>query len=332
MNFSRKELELIRVKSIKAWKEGMSVNEIAERLNLHRGSVSRWITQYKRYGATILRSKRSSGRPKKIDCRKYYKEIIKIIKKPATSYDYDNPLWNCKKIKETLKNELAVKIGLTTVWRYLKDIGLSSQKPERRALEQNQKEAKKWLQITWPKIKEKAKKERAIIFFQDESTVALNSNLGKTWSKIGMTPIIRVSGGKASVPVISAISVTGKLFFSIPKKNVTSKEFILFLKNLLNAVPRKRVYLITDNAPTHKSKMVKDFFDSHERLVVHYLPKYSPELNPDEYTWSHLKQNELKALPIKNKAELRSKVAGKMRRIQRKKGLVKSFFRRSNVT
>lgn len=332
MNLSRRDLSKIRISAVNAWKANISVNEIARNFNFHRGSVSRWISKYKRDGAMSLRSRRSTGRPKKVDCTKYAKEILKIVKNPATAFGYNNPLWNCRRIRDTFNKKLSLKIGLTTVWRYLRDIGLSCQKPEKRAIEQNPKEAKKWLEIEWPKIKQNAKNERAIIFFQDETSVAMNSNVGTTWARIGKTPIIRLSGKKANVPVISAISLSGKLFFSVPKNNVTSREFILFLKNLLNAVPRKRVQLITDNAPTHTSKKVKDFIASQTRLVVHFLPKYSPELNPEEYTWSHLKQNELKALSIKSKGELRSKVISGMRKIQKKQDLVKSFYSRAYVT
>ncbi len=328
----RESLESMRIRAVKARKAGMTVEGIAKMFGVHRGSVSRWLTQYSRSGATGLRAKKSSGRPKKVDCKVLAPQLTKIIRWPATRYDFENPLWNLSRVERVVKTHLGVKLSKTTIWRSLRDIGFSCQKPERRALEQDPVARQKWLDIEWPKIRLDAKKKRAVIFFEDESTVSLSPTVGRTWARIGHTPTVRVTGNRGSVNVISAVSPSGKLLFKVPRGTVNSDEFILFLKQVLKEVPRKRIFMILDRGPSHRSKKVASFVESTGRLELFFLPAYSPELNPDEFVWERLKKVELKAHGVKTKEALRSKTIGKMRGMQSKKALIKSFSRRVYVT
>lgn len=328
----RENLEAMRIRAIKARKSGMTVEGIAKMIGVHRGSVSRWLTKYNRGGATGIRAKKSSGRPKKVDCQELAPQLTKIIKHPATKYQFENPLWNLARVEKVVKTELGHKLSRTTIWRSLRDMGFSCQKPERRALEQDPKARQSWVTHEWPKLRRRAKKQRAVIFFEDESTVSLTPTVGKTWARIGHTPIVRVTGNRGSVNVISAVSPSGKLLFKVPQGNVNSDEFILFLKQILKEVPRKRILMILDRGPSHRSKKVASFVEETGRLELHFLPTYSPELNPDEYVWERLKKVELKAHGLKSKAELRSRTIGKMRGIQSKKALIRSFTQRVYVT
>jgi len=189
-----------------------------------------------------------------------------------------------------------------------------------------------WLKKTWPKLLKKAKQERAVILFEDESALSLIPTLGKTWSKIGHTPLVTVTGKKGSIPVISAISLSGRLFFKIPKNNVNSVEFIMFLEQILKEIKRKKIYMILDKGPAHTSKLTKAFIEQEHRMELILLPSYSPDFNPDEYVWGRLKNIEMKTHDGKSKDDLRTKTFRSMKSIQGKKSLVKSFFRNTKLT
>lgn len=77
-----------------------------------------------------------------------------------------------------------------------------------------------------------------------------------------------------------------------------------FLKQLLREHPRRHVVVVMDQAKPHTSKMTQAFIDSRARLHVFYLPAYSPDWNPDEKVWNHLKNHELKAHRATTKQEL----------------------------
>lgn len=328
----RSGLEGIRLRALLARKMGQSVETIARSIGLHRGSVSRWFTKFKRGGKSALCSCKATGRPKKLDCKKHRRQLLAIVKKPATLYGYENALWTCRRIHSVVRRELHIRVSTPTIWRGLKKLNLSAQKPERRALEQDPIARKKWMTEEWPEIKQQAAEKRALIFFEDESGVRLTPTVGKTWAPIGKTPIIRVTGKRASICVMSAVNSAGRLFFSIPTRTINADVFIAFLKDLLNEYPRRKLFVIADKASPHIAAATRKFADSQPRLELFYLPSYSPDFNPDEEVWNHLKNHELKGHNAQNKKGLRRKTTKALRRMKNRPPLVRSFFYRSNVT
>ena len=166
-----------------------------------------------------------------------------------------------------------------------------------------------------------------MLYFQDESGVSLTPVIGRTWAKKGKTPKVLVTGKRGGLCVTSAISPAGKLIFRIEKKKVNADKHIEFLKKIIKQHPNRKIIVIEDSSPVHKAKKVDIFVEqNNKKLAVYRLPSYAPELNPDEHVWEYLKAYELKTHQAKNTEELKHLVKRKMQGIQRKKGLVTSFF------
>jgi transposase len=205
-----------------------------------------------------------------------------------------------------LVERFGVAISKDTVWRRLRDAGLTYQKPERQYWEADEKARQVWLRQEVPRIRKIVREFRAILYFQDESNVSLTAFLGKTWSMRGITPKVRVTGKRAGVSAISAIARRGHLVFRLYDKRITSGEVIEFLRQMLSQHSRRHLVVVMDQAPPHVSKMTKAFIEHQRRLHVFYLPKYSPDWNPDEKVWNHLKNHELKAHTAKTRDELKA--------------------------
>ena len=89
--------------------------------------------------------------------------------------------------------------------------------------------------------------------------------------------------------MISAISSGGEMRFMTAEGRLSGEVFILFLRRLILDMKRL-IHLIVDGHPMHKSKKVKMFVESTNGVLkLFYLPSYSPDLNPDELVWNHLK-------------------------------------------
>ena len=175
--------------------------------------------------------------------------------------------------------------------RLLVKMGLSPQKPLMRAYQQDETLVRTWTIKEFPEIKKLAKRENASIFFGDEAGVRSDSHTGTTWAPVGKTPIVRTTGARFGVNIISAISPRGEMEFMITKGKFNSDVFIEFLSRLIR-YKRNKVFLVVDGHPAHKSKKVINFIENNkERLQLFILPPYSPELNPDELVWNTLKQN-----------------------------------------
>lgn len=325
-SFSHEVLEHYRFRAIELHKGGKRINDIADYFGIHRCSVSHWITSHNRHGEKILKSKKSTGRPSKLS-EQEIDELLSFFENDAMQYGFETPLWTCKKIQKIVKQHFNKKIHTTNVMRWLKRLNFTNQKPQRRASQRDEKAVAKWLHDEWPRIKAHCRRWQALLYFQDEAGVSLIPVMGKTWAPKGKTPIVKVTGKRGGLCVTSAISPAGKMIFRIEKKRVNAEKHIEFLEQILKQHPKRKIIVIEDRAPAHRSHKVREFVENNKkRFALYLLPSYSPELNPDEHVWEYLKAYQLKAHQAKDTKELKKLVKRKMQGIQRKKRVINSFF------
>jgi transposase len=279
----------IRLNAINAYLKNYSVADISKTYNTHRATIYRWIEKYNN-GQSIdnLKRKPVSGRPNKLN-ESHLDSITDLILQPATNFDFETDFWTCRRIEQIISEKVGINLSRQTIWRKLRSLGLTYQKPERRYKEADEELRQHWLTKELPKILEIAKKYKAILYFQDESNISLTAVLGKTWAPKGKTPIQKVTGGRSSVAAMSAISKSGDLIFTIHEKRIASEEVIHFLDQMLKHHSRRHLVVIMDGARPHTSKMTRCYIEKQKRLHVFYLPAYSPDFNPDEKVWNYLK-------------------------------------------
>ena len=215
----------IRLRAIQALKSGMPMSMVAKAYQIHRTTIYRWWNRYFESNEDGLIRKSGSGRPRiftQID-----KELLlNLVLGSAVDFGYESDLWTCRRIQETVKTELGFNLSRWTIWRRLKESGLTYQKPEKQYMEASEDERKRWRRYELPKIRRTVVKYRAILYFQDESNISLGTLLGKTWSPKGQTPKQKMTGKRGNVSAMSAISGIGKLVFKIHDKRIASDEVI----------------------------------------------------------------------------------------------------------
>ena len=331
-SISRETLENYRFQALKLRKKGWKVKKIAEAFDLNEKSISRWFVKVNKFGENSLKRTIAKGNSPKLNEQEKLK-IIEWLKEDARTFGFPSPLWNCKQIQRLIKKNLNKSLAISSIWELLKKLNLSAQKPKKQAKEKDEKLANKWLKEEWPKIKAIVRRQQAMLYFQDEAGVSLIPYLRTTWSPKGETPVIKVTGKKGGICVSSAISPAGRMVFRIEKGRMTSETYIDFLAKIIIQHPGRKIVVISDNAPIHKSKAVQSFLLSNEkRISLFHIPAYSPELNPDEHVWCYLKAYELVAHQAQNKEELKKLVNAKMHKIAGKEKLIHSFFMQNKVT
>ena len=103
------------------------------------------------------------------------------------------------------------------------------------------------------------------------------------------------------------------------KGGVNAAVFIEFPTKLRMITGAKRpIFLIVDRGPpAHIAKKTRIFVESLKgRLRLFYLPPYSPDRNPDELVWKHLKADTVGRMAITDKADFKVKVRASMRQLQ----------------
>jgi transposase len=320
----------VRVRAVEAVLNGMPVFQTAITFGVDRTTLHRWLTRHDQQGEAGLQRRPVSGRPRKLS-GVTAKRLKSIVLAPATKFGFETDLWTVGRLHAVLIDRLNVDVSEDTVWRRLREAGLTWQTPERQYFEADPETRRRWQEETIPKIRETLEKTGGILYCEDEASVCLTPLLGKTWAERGKPRKVPVTGGRASISAMSALSPKGRLVFRLHDKRITSVEVIDFLKQLLRQHPSRHVVVVMDQARPHTSKMTKDFIETRPRLHVFYLPPYSPDWNPDEKVWNHLKNHELKAHRATNKQELYELAEEKLENMSADRDLLQGLYFRCCV-
>ncbi|MET8838917.1 IS630 family transposase [Streptomyces rubiginosohelvolus] len=119
------------------------------------------------------------------------------------------------------------------------------------------------------------------------------------------TPVVRRTGNRFSVNAMSALSACGRMHFMVFTESFDAKAMCRFLARLAGHFDHK-VHLIVDRHSAHRSKTVRTWLADHkDEIELHFLPSYSPKLNPNELINADLKRS----LPHTHRARNRAALA-----------------------
>lgn len=310
---------------VEAVQRGEAVEVVARIFGVATRSVFDWLAWYRQGGWQALKEGPRSGRPRKVSG-----EIMRWLYRAITlgnplQYQFEFCLWTLAIIRRMLRREHGIELSKSAVSRLLGQMGLSPQRPIYRSYKQKPRELRRFLKETFPGLQALARRTGAVIFFVDEAAVRSDAHRGTTWGKIGETPVVQDSGDRFGLRLISAVSPRGDMRFATFAGAMTGSRFVEFIEKLRKDVKRPLI-IIADNASYHRSQPVKDYVAGSQGLVVvENLPRYAPELNPDEQVWNQAKSR-LSRLSVVTKQEMKRSVLNIMRSIQRNVGLIKSFF------
>ncbi|GAA3476012.1 IS630 family transposase [Streptomyces yanii] len=321
-------LEALRIRTVRQIEEGgIPPDEAAQTLGLARSTVFKWLAAYREGGVDALRAKPVPGRPAKLTGAQLGRLYRLIVGKDPRQLRFDFDLWTRDRVRELIRRDFGVALSAVSVGRLLRKLGLSPQRPLWRAWQQDPEAVERWKREEFPAIKAEAKKAGAEVWFADEAGIRTDYHTGTTWAPVGQTPVVKTTGKRASVNMISAVTGRGALRFMVVEGGVNAAVFLTFAKRLVADADRP-VFLVLDNHSIHKSKKLKAFAEeSGGRLRLFYLPGYSPELNPDEWVWKSIKHDSIGSTAHANAEDLKGKALSALRRLQKLPARVTGFFR-----
>ena len=254
---------------------------VREIYNIPERTIFNWLALYRSGGWDALKEGARKGRPSKLsgmDMRWIY---LVVSQGTPDQHQFDFCLWTLNALRALIKRDLKIELSKSAISRLLKNLGLSAQRPIYKSYKQDPRKIEQYLTETFPEAVEQAKKIGATIFFLDEAAVRSDAHRGTTWGEKGKTPVVKNSGGRFGLKLISAVSPRGDMRFQFIKDKMNSAKFIQFLKRLQKDAG-KPILVITDNARYHHSKETQKFIEQQqEKIILAFIPPYSPELNPD---------------------------------------------------
>jgi transposase len=322
--------EALRKRAVQAVLDGMSQAQAARVFGVHRNAVNRWVKRYRHGGWDALsqrRRGRRAGEPATLSPSQQQEVIALVRETTPDELGLAGFLWTRDAVAEVIAHRFGVRLARTTVGRYLRAWRFSPQKPQRRALEQNPAAVRRWLAETYPAIRARAKREGGVVLWLDEMGVRSDAAAGRSWAPVGQTPLVKRTGKRFRVNMISAISAGGLLRFRLFVGSFTGPVFVDFLRRLLRDCGGRKVHLVVDGHPVHRAKLVSAWVGRHaERIQLHFLPGYSPELNPVELLNHDVKANAAGRGRARTVAELTGELRGYVRRRQAQPQVVVRFF------
>jgi len=322
-------LEALRLRALRGCQLGFTEVQIADILGVARETVSRWWSAYADRGVPALPHRRTgrppgSGRVLTDPQAEHVQRLLRTHQ--PEELGIAAPLWTRRAVADLIRREYDLPLAVRTVGRYLRRWGFTAKRPRRHARDQDPEEVRQWLEETYPAIKERAKAEGAEVHWGDEVGVVADQHPAYGYAPEGEPAMMDVPDRHVRINQISTITNGGEVRFMTYTRTMTAALFLVFLERLLRSTTGK-VFLIVDRLRAHMTPAVQQWVAAHrERIEVFYLPRYAPELNPDEYLNNDLKGRVNEAGLPHDKGEVRSRIQGFMRRLLHLPEHVMSYF------
>ena len=322
----------MRERAVRSVQNGESPEVVARVIGVNRSTMYGWLAQYRRGGWGALKAKPLFGRPPKLDSKKLKWIYDTVTQKNPLQLKFAFALWTREMVAKLIEDKFNISLSLVSVGRLLAQLGISCQKPLHHALERDEALVQQWLKQEYPKIKALARREKAEIYFGDAAHMRSDHHAGRTWGKKGETPVVLSTGARYRMSLISAVTSRGHMRFMIKEKGgVNADVFLEFLRRLMVG-SNTAIFLIVDRGPAHVAKKTTAFVATvGDRLRLFYLPPYSPDRNPDELVWKHLKADTVGRATITSLGDFKEKVRSSMLSLQRSPAKIRAFFQKPSL-
>jgi hypothetical protein len=248
------------------------------------------------------------------------------------AYGFSGQVWTCERIAAVIEEEFGVRYHKDHVGRLLKELRWTPQVPIKRAIQRDEQAIQRWRVEVWPELLRRAKRERRVLIFEDESGFYLLPGLVRTYAPVGQTPVIREKQTRDHLSVMGGMTPEGKVYTLARQESLNGTHSIEFLAHLLR-VAGKRLLVIWDGSPIHRRVAVRQFVaGTRGKIWVEALPGYAPDLNPwDEGGWHHLKDVQLANRVCRDLEEVHEQFHLAVGRLRQKPHLVRSFFAQAGL-
>ena len=321
-----------RRRAVKLDAKGYTQEAIAEALGVGQSTVSRWLSQYSEEGDASLEYPKVGGRTRVImpeECE----ELRAILAEGAEAYGFTGDFWSRARVQEIIRQKFDIEYHVNTVGDLLRDMGITLQVPVTKNYRQKPEDVAEFKEKRLPAIKKKARDEGYVICYLDEAAFSFFPSVWRTYAPKGETPVVTHGPLYGGLQVMSLITENGRLHYQTKPGSFTGSDVVDFLRELLYHYRSRKLLIIWDGAPIHRSMDVRTFLKEEARGRVHLepLPAYSPELNAEEQAHGYVKTNRLRNRLFTTLDDLRSAVVAGFEYLKERRGLILNFSRNKEV-
>ncbi len=265
-----------RIKAILLRSEGWTVPQISQALRLHQSTIIRHIQDYE-----VGKLRNESGGSSEQLNETQAQELIAHLEANLYHHNHQIILY--------VKERYGVIYTISGMHKWLHRNGFSYKKPKglpHKADEELQKE----FIAQYEQLKKEAGVDEPILFM-DSVHPTQATKLSYGWIKTGKTKHVGTTASRTRLNIIGAIQL-GHIDKAITSQydTINGESIMDFMDKIRVQYGEKIVHLILDKAPYHRSKLVAERADK-LNIKLHFLPPYSPNLNPIERLWKVMNEH-----------------------------------------
>lgn len=268
-----------KLKALLLLDKGLSCIEVGEILLLDDDTVRKYRDQYLAQGAESLLGDNNKGSQAYLSMGQL-EELDKYLQ--------DNVYSDSKGIKDWIAQNFNIKYTASGIVSLLKRMGFVYKKPVLTPCKANVEKQKEFI-AEYSELKDNLPKEDQI-YFVDGVHPQHNTIAGYGWIKKGKTKHLKTNNGRQRININGAINLDTKQVIYVEDERINAQTMIALLERILKAQKEGKIHIILDNARYYHAMLVKDFLADNPRIVFHFLPPYSPNLNIIERLWRILKE------------------------------------------
>jgi transposase len=320
-----------RLRALQLKERGRFQRHTATALGVTEDAVSRWLVRARNGGPEALRSRTSPGRPPKLSPAQKCL-IPEFLWHGAEAYGFRGEVRTGARIAHVIAEEFGARYHKDHVGRLLRELHWTPQVPIRRAIQRDEEAIRRWRDEVWPELRHRARRERRVPVFEDESGFYPLPGLVRTYAPRAQTPVLREKQTRDPLSVMGGMTPEGKVYTLARQESLNGSHTIEFLMHLLRTAG-ERLLVIWDGSPIHRRQAVREFVAGTKGEVwAEALPGYAPDLNPwDEGGWNHLKRVAMRNLVCRDLEELHEQFHLAIGRLRQKPRLAQAFFAQAGL-
>lgn len=265
-----------RIKAVLLHDKGWTVVEIAEALLLSEDAIRDHINDYR--NSKKLKPE-NGGSVEKLSAEQS-RQLVEHIEKHTYLFVRD--------IADYVQSKWGIVYTIHGLRNWLQRHDFSYKKPAVVPGKADEEQQRAWI-AEYEKLKQNLPKDETICFM-DGVHPTHNTQPAYGWIKKGKRKEIAANSGRSRINLSGAIDIINHKIIIQEDQTLNAESTISFFKEIEESYPtHSKVHLFCDNAPYYRNAAVRKYLEI-SRIKIHFLPPYSPNLNPIERLWKWMKE------------------------------------------
>ena len=321
-----------RKRIIFLYEQGKSTREISEFFGYCVAAVRRVRQQFRDRGTLNTRT-HLCGRPRKLSSDQLT-ILRELLSQGAAAHGWCNDLWTIKRVVEVIRRHFNIVCSQSNGHQILTNyLGWSPQRPVTQLRERDNAQIERWKIENFPRILMETEQRKETLVFVDESGFLLAPTLRRTFAPRGSRPVVKVSDPHGRISAIGAIAIDSArkhlcvLYHFLPDNaNFNSYLVVQFVDRVCCQI-KGPLTIVWDSIPIHGSKLMEDYLEKTDRLIVEQFPPYAPELNPIDKVWAYLKYGRLANYTPSTLTDLRMRLISELTELENRQEILAGCIR-----